>query len=1352
MRRRPLFVVIVGSGEFAQKALDGVRGLVKARGGQVRLVVRRRDEALFNSLAPVVEAGANYANLPAWLEGLRGDGVAVHHRFDDQIGIIEYELTEAAQRGDRVAAYVVTSAEDHFAFTRFLAAAHCDVLVEKPPSNVAADLRLFDALPSAQHERIRVADHLLFRPGIEQGLLRERKFIQKHLKKKGRTATYRFVFVEEVGRDDPAKRTSAYRDGAILDMLACHGLAPLAQLILRGLRGVDLARLDEYLVIDRIGAWRATRAGRLAVPVFAETAARIVGRVVVKGRVLIHFDLRSAKECAGFDRRIEVDLSGGAGRYRVSLGAQGATVATRKGRQTKLHQRGVSPYADQAQDPAEGAGNAQASMLEEFLGGHGAGEQRLIGLSTACAIGRFAAKARAQAHLQVGSADHVASRYDAGTDLSAARWNRWGHLLGTGLKYEPTRLLHLDRPKAHVLLCGLVESLGLFEGTGPCYERLVTVVGETSSGRTETALELCRLLNELAEQTARSPDRIASLVNVPRGSGWSGRPSDEAHRLVSRDLFREIAAAFGVTLSSQDSAEGLRDLLTHPEERHQLPQHPFVLLVNGVDRLGDACRALFVELMSLLPRRIRLVQFTSRFSEAEGHIVRLADVRSESLQEEAINDCLGEAAAHGVWAEEVGGITLRQQILVLAQGHVGLVRLLSRYLLHVRMPRLIGRPMLARSLWLELGAIAPPPCLVPDLPGFARRVARLILAELDEASLSDVFLLSAIPGRQARAVAEHFSPTDYEDLAPSVFNWRDDEGLSVPSTIRSVLSEEPRERWLEEKRAVDRRRLLLFTAELAPKNPSVITRGPDRRWAQEPSQLLRTFLDLDLQAVDLSGGPFEDFVLDQLRGAEHGLGEAIPESTLALLRRLIDPRPEFASSISLELRAKAMCIHARAQHEACGHDQERGSIAVQGMRIAYWATHGESGAAPKHFGFPSRLRRRDIHLLALVTWRLARLFQAGIYVEMLGGRAWVRVMEEDWADPGGPAREEWKALWDGKQAHTGKVGARLHRARGIELLKGAGAKKRRSEAAEHFRAAHELNVALPSAECALRNRIELAWLEGTAADWSSIWSELSEQPALWPWALLLWLRSGSPGPGPTGGTPWGSRDALDHLREAFMRQGKHALAEMVGMLPREEPGRAAARFLIQRIERSIRLRGSCRLGICGGRGADAVLPYIADWLAREPKKKPSLLLTWVDERDVTKVSKESNSGRAFRRWPILRDVEHLVFHGDADAYRKGFGRLFHGGLDVALLGLGEDGHVASVFPGVEPETPCGMSSSDNHPHQRMRLAIDVLAAVPDKALVVIGPGKGTAVEEARWDGSIVSRLGAFRWFIDKDYA
>ncbi|MDP1823270.1 MAG: 6-phosphogluconolactonase [Archangium sp.] len=170
-----------------------------------------------------------------------------------------------------------------------------------------------------------------------------------------------------------------------------------------------------------------------------------------------------------------------------------------------------------------------------------------------------------------------------------------------------------------------------------------------------------------------------------------------------------------------------------------------------------------------------------------------------------------------------------------------------------------------------------------------------------------------------------------------------------------------------------------------------------------------------------------------------------------------------------------------------------------------------------------------------------------------------------------------------------------------------------------------------------------------------------------------------------------------------------------------------------------RVGEGARLGIPGGSALGALR------LVRESLPAglwSSLRLTWIDERLVAMSDAASNRGDAFRGGALAKEqpvgsMLPLVLDGESasaavERASAAFARDFGGALDVALLGLGEDGHVASLFPGHAVLTSAGLvtslADSPKPPTGRVTLTLPVLARPGlERIIVAMGAGKRDAL-------------------------
>jgi 6-phosphogluconolactonase len=186
-----------------------------------------------------------------------------------------------------------------------------------------------------------------------------------------------------------------------------------------------------------------------------------------------------------------------------------------------------------------------------------------------------------------------------------------------------------------------------------------------------------------------------------------------------------------------------------------------------------------------------------------------------------------------------------------------------------------------------------------------------------------------------------------------------------------------------------------------------------------------------------------------------------------------------------------------------------------------------------------------------------------------------------------------------------------------------------------------------------------------------------------------------------------------------------------------DPIETAGALLADAVEAVDRARGAARLAIPGGSALAALgaaRRQLGDAWGR-------VLLTWVDERCVPLAHEDSNRGAAYRasllgtghapagELPLFLDGER----GEDAVSRveSSLTEIFDGALDVLLLGMGEDGHVASLFPGwPAPPGACVafVTSSPKPPAQRVTLTRSMLATSRCAILVAAGEAKRAALE------------------------
>lgn len=159
---------------------------------------------------------------------------------------------------------------------------------------------------------------------------------------------------------------------------------------------------------------------------------------------------------------------------------------------------------------------------------------------------------------------------------------------------------------------------------------------------------------------------------------------------------------------------------------------------------------------------------------------------------------------------------------------------------------------------------------------------------------------------------------------------------------------------------------------------------------------------------------------------------------------------------------------------------------------------------------------------------------------------------------------------------------------------------------------------------------------------------------------------------------------------------------------------------------------------------------------------------WGDERFVDSTSPERNAGQAHEDFLDRLGVPRVnIFaiagsdqSADAAAAAADYAnKLPVEDFDVVLLGMGPDGHVASLFPGVAPltgGTTAAVLDSPKPPPQRVTLTFARLNATYAVWLIVSGEGKADAFSQATEAGGLpassVHGIGETLWFVDRDAA
>ena len=212
----------------------------------------------------------------------------------------------------------------------------------------------------------------------------------------------------------------------------------------------------------------------------------------------------------------------------------------------------------------------------------------------------------------------------------------------------------------------------------------------------------------------------------------------------------------------------------------------------------------------------------------------------------------------------------------------------------------------------------------------------------------------------------------------------------------------------------------------------------------------------------------------------------------------------------------------------------------------------------------------------------------------------------------------------------------------------------------------------------------------------------------------------------------------------------------------------AARFILGHARDAIAARGLFRLALSGGNTPRAVHAELARLGADLAWNR--VQITFGDERCVPPDHADSNyrmaretlleavaipTGNVFRiRGEIAPAVAAQEYEDKLAAVSARYGepRYVH---DLVLLGLGEDGHTASLFPGSPAldETVRNVipATGPKPPPQRITMTFPLLNAARHVCFLVTGVGKHALVEEIAAGGSTYPagrvRAAAVTWIV-----
>jgi 6-phosphogluconolactonase len=226
---------------------------------------------------------------------------------------------------------------------------------------------------------------------------------------------------------------------------------------------------------------------------------------------------------------------------------------------------------------------------------------------------------------------------------------------------------------------------------------------------------------------------------------------------------------------------------------------------------------------------------------------------------------------------------------------------------------------------------------------------------------------------------------------------------------------------------------------------------------------------------------------------------------------------------------------------------------------------------------------------------------------------------------------------------------------------------------------------------------------------------------------------------------------------------------------RSELVRTEAERFVKIAHDAIAASGQCAVALAGGSTPRPLYELLSTDLYRTRIDWARTHLFWGDERCVPPQHPDSNYRMTrvalLDHVPIPPENVHRIVGEDeparaADAYERllreffGQGEVPERSFDLVLLGMGSDGHTASIFPGTAAATESrrwAMAVHVEQPHEMWRVTLTkvVLNAAADVTFLVTGANKASRLRAVLHDGieplpaqMVRPSHGALHWMAD----
>lgn len=207
----------------------------------------------------------------------------------------------------------------------------------------------------------------------------------------------------------------------------------------------------------------------------------------------------------------------------------------------------------------------------------------------------------------------------------------------------------------------------------------------------------------------------------------------------------------------------------------------------------------------------------------------------------------------------------------------------------------------------------------------------------------------------------------------------------------------------------------------------------------------------------------------------------------------------------------------------------------------------------------------------------------------------------------------------------------------------------------------------------------------------------------------------------------------------------------------ESVAQAAANYLQKLMETFLADNRVCHIALPGGSTPARCL----ELLATKDLAWENIHFYLGDERCLPVGDKNRNDtmlrDKLWSRISIPADNIHTIAAEEgAELAASRYSELLQmiGRLDIVVLGMGEDGHTASLFPNNaaldDNRAAVPVYAAPKPPPERVSLGLHTLRAAALRVALVTGAGKRAVIQQVKSGSTLpIAQLGSISWFLDE---